>query len=376
MLFKSVLSALALSGAVYAAPAAHLHHQHKRDVVHVTETVVITVGAGAAATVDAGAPSAVQTTVDSVTDGTATQYAYSLAQATGEASTTATGTAVAPFEAATIASSTESTAAATSTASSDSSSFSAGSKGITYSPYNADGTCKALSDVKTDLAKLANYEVIRLYGVDCSQVENVLQAKADGQKLFLGIYFVSELEAGIEQMANAIANYGSWDDVLTVSIGNELVNSGEATPAQIKEYVSTARTALTSKGYTGDVVSVDTHVAILNNPELCEYSDYIAFNAHAYWDGNTVSSDAGPWLLLQMQRVWSACGKHVMCVESGWPHEGSNNGVAVASSADQKAAISSIDGTCGNDVIVFTAFDDLWKNPGSLGVEQYWGIYN
>lgn len=383
MLFKSVINSIVLAcmaTSSLASPIAHLHHMHKRDVVHVTETVIVTVGGTNTDFNDV--PAATQTTIsETQSTGTQTNYAYqvtvaSSASSTADFETQAAAVATAETSSSIESTSTSSTAESTETSSSSSSSaFNGGSKGITYSPYNDDGTCKDLSSVKSDLAKLSNYEIIRLYGVDCSQVENVLQAKADGQKLFLGIYYVSDLENGINTLVNAVKTYGSWSDVHTISIGNELVNNGEATVAQIGEYVSTARSLLTSAGYSGSVVSVDTHVAIINNPGLCEFSDYIAFNAHAYWDGSIVGKDAGAWLLLQMQRVWSACNKNVMCVESGWPHEGSANGVAVASSSEQSAAIGSIQSTCGDDTIVFNAFDDLWKSPGSKGVEQYWGIY-
>jgi exo-beta-1,3-glucanase (GH17 family) len=30
----------------------------------------------------------------------------------------------------------------------------------------------------------------------------------------------------------------------------------------------------------------------------------------------------------------------------------------------------------GNKVIMFSAFDDLWKSPGQYDVEQYWGLLN
>lgn len=388
MLFKSVLQSLlvaSIASQTLASPVAHLHHMHKRDVVHVTETVVVTVGG--ANTALAEAPAATQTTIDNVpTEGTQTAYAYKVTVLGNDDVDSATATTassdVKNFETQAIVAATSSTtsssapAETSSTSNDNSSAFSAASKGITYSPYNSDGTCKDLAGVKSDLAKLSDYSLIRLYGVDCNQVENVMQAKGSNQKLFLGIFFMDQIEAGISQIANAIKAHGSWDDVHTVSIGNELVNNGEATPAQIGAYVAAGRSALKSAGYSGPVVSVDTHVAIINNPDLCQYSDYIAFNAHAYWDGTIVGADAGPWLLLQMQRVWSACGgKNVLCTESGWPHAGDNNGVAVASPSEAKSAISSIGSTCGEDTIVFTAFDDLWKAPGSKNCEQYWGIY-
>lgn len=368
-------AAAAALAAAQPVPNVHAHHAHKRDVVHVTETVLVTVDADA----PFNAPAPVQTAVGEQTDGTATQYAYQVTQAPAAAPVNPDEQTQAPAPAAATTAATADAAPAQNKQASVAPapvSASAGTVGITYSPYNSDGTCKSLSAVQSDLATLGDYAIIRLYGVDCNQIANVFQAKKSSQKLFLGIFDVSDISGAVSNIAAGVKAYGSWDDVYTVSVGNELVNMGSATPAQIGQYVAQARSDLQAAGYSGPVVSVDTHVAILANPELCQYSDYIAFNAHAYWDGTVSSGDAGPWLLLQMQRVANECGKHVMCVESGWPHSGGNNGVAVASPSDQTSAMNSLSSVCGNDVLAFTGFDDLWKNPGPNGVEQFWGIFH
>ena len=249
-------------------------------------------------------------------------------------------------------------------------------KGITYSPYNADGTCKTLEQVSSDLANMKDFPNIRLYGVDCSQVENVLQAKQKSQKLFLGIYFMDQIEQSVQTMKNAVEQYGSWDDVITVSIGNELVNSKQATPEQVGQYIATGKAALRAAGYTGPVVSVDTFIAVIDNPELCQYSDYMAVNAHAYFDKYTVAPDSGKWLLQQIQRVWGACNgeKDVLVAESGWPSKGETYGVAVPSKENQRLAVDSIISVCGSDTFLYNAYNDYWKPDGYLGVEKYWGI--
>ena len=249
--------------------------------------------------------------------------------------------------------------------------------GISYSPYTDAGDCKTSDEVATDLAQLTNFTYIRLYGVDCSQVEYVLNAKSSSQKIFQGIYYMDEIEAGVEAIADAISTTGSsWDDFVTISIGNELVNSGSATVEQVSSYVSTGRTALTAAGYTGDVVAVDTFIAVIDNPGLCNLSDYMAVNAHAYFDYNTAAADAGPWVLEQIQRVWYACSgeKSVVVTESGWPWAGDTDGAAVPSLANQEAALTSIQDTCGDDVYMFSAFDHKWASPGAYDVEQYFGI--
>ena len=61
-------------------------------------------------------------------------------------------------------------------------------------------------------------------------------------------------------------------------------------------------------GYTGPVVAVDTFIAIYNNPSLCNASDYIAANAHAYFDGAVAASGAGAWVAQQASKLSSLCG--------------------------------------------------------------------
>lgn len=383
MLFSNLVKSAALAASLVAAAPAHVHNEHKREVVYVTETRVVVVTAGAPQVISGADTTVTLDTVNTALASASASDSTYLREAQGTAvavATTETEATTATTEAATTATTVEATTSTTSTSSVASSTATSTpkGKGVTYSPYTAAGACKSLDEVKADLAKLTSYEVIRLYGVDCSQVEHVLQAKTSSQKLFLGIYFMDAIEAGVSEMASAIASYGSWDDVITVSIGNELVNSGIATVSQVASYLSIGRAALTAAGYTGPVVSVDTHVATINNPGLCDLSDFVAINAHAYFDYNTVAADAGPWLLLQIQRVWSACGgaKHVYVTESGWPHQGDTYGVAIASTEAQTAAISSISSAVGDDVILFNAFDDLWKADGAQNCEKYWGFIN
>lgn len=361
-------------GLLASQAMASEHHEHKReaavDYVTVVETAYVTAGAGDATISTSVSTSIIAETVPTSPKVTSPEVEY---ETSSVAVTTTTAAAV--------TTSSESTAASTSAASTSSSSSSSesvgsgGALGITYSPYTSSGGCKTAAEVASDIAKLSGFSIIRLYAVDCDQVANVYAAKASGQKLFLGVYDMSSIEASIEAMNSAIG--GDWSDVVTVSIGNELVNSGEATVSEIGSYVSTGRSALKAVGYTGPVVSVDTFIAVIENPGLCSYSDYMAVNAHAYFDGTVTSGQAGTWAVEQIQRVWEACSgdKSVTIVESGWPWKGDTNGVAVASTSDQDAAISALKSSIANDVYLFNAFNDLWKSPGEYNCEQYWGIY-
>lgn len=251
-------------------------------------------------------------------------------------------------------------------------------RGIVYSPYKPGG-CKTADEVKADVAQLSSFPLIRLYGVDCDQVSNVLAALAPNQKVFLGVFDMNSIENSIKTINNAVQTYSQgWDIVDTISIGNELVNNGQASVDKIASYLTTARQALTSYGYGGKVVSVDTFIAVINNPGLCKLSDYHAVNAHAFFDGNIEAAGSGDWLVQQVERVKNACGddKPVFISETGWPSKGESNGKAVPSQENQRAAINSIEEKIGNNCILFTAFNDYWKADGPFGAEKYYGIFD
>lgn len=408
MQLRNSLALSLLAGSALAQPVQH--HAHRReadaeaavDYVTLWQTYYVTAGDDGVPTTTSAEvpkPTSVVPTTSASPVAESSSSASPVAPSTSESSSTPESSSSEPTTSSTSQSSTSETHAATTSSSSSAASTtsessssapasssasssapaasagSAGALGITYSPYSNSGGCKSSSEVASELSKLTGYSVIRLYGVDCNQVSNVYNAKADHQKLFLGVYDVGNIDADIQTIHDGIN--GDWSVVETVSIGNELVNGGQATVSQVSGYVQQGRSKLSSLGYNGPVVAVDTFIATINNPGLCDISDYMAVNAHAYFDGGVTSSEAGSWANEQIQRVWSACGgkKKVTIVESGWPSKGDSNGKAVASTSDQSAAIDSLKETIGNDCYLFTAFNDLWKSPGYLNVEQWWGLY-
>lgn len=379
----AVAATVAMSALVATAqPLPHVHNVHaKREAAGEAVTVVVTnyvtKYADAADVAAAVTSPVVEETVISVP--TTSSKAAAPTTSSKAAATPAT-TSKAVVASSSAETSTSSAAASAPSSSSSSVSFPGGAKGIVYSPYKVGG-CKTADEVKSDIAKLSGFSVIRIYGVDCDQVPNVLAALGEGQKVFLGIFDVANIESGLSTINDAIKAHGAgWSVVHTISIGNELVNNGAATVDQIAGYVKTARSVLSGFGYTGPVVSVDTFIAVINNPGLCALSDYMAVNAHSFFDGNILAKDSGDWVLQQIQRVWSACSsagseKDVLITESGWPSRGESHGVAVPSLENQKAAISSIKEKVADSCILFTAFNDLWKEDGPMSAEKYYGIY-
>ncbi len=255
--------------------------------------------------------------------------------------------------------------------------------GVTYSPYKGSGGCKSSEEVHNDFALFAkDHGVIRLYGVDCDQVATAYAAaKTFGNKLFLGIYDISEpaLTQAVSTIADGVEN--DWSLVDTISVGNELVNNGQVTAAQSVSALEKARSGLRAAGYQGPVVIVDTFVAVLAHPELCDKSDYCAINVHPFFDPNTSAGDAGKFVTSTVGNIRQklSSDKRVVVTETGWPWQGESNGAAVPGMDQQTKAISSIKSAYSSqpaDVILFTAFNDLWKKAEShtFMAEQFWGM--
>jgi exo-beta-1,3-glucanase (GH17 family) len=264
-------------------------------------------------------------------------------------------------------------------ASSSSSSSESSGYGVSYSAYLANGDCKTQDQVNQDVAAFGNsYSMVRIYGTSCNQVATVLSAaKSHGLKLFAGVSDLSTLNSEIQTIVSA-AN-GDWSSFDTITIGNELVNSGAASASAVVAALSTARGLLGAAGYTGKIVTVDTLTATLLNPVLADKSDYAAVNCHPFFDPNTAPSDAGGFIQTQISNLRTKLAnsnQEIVITETGYPHCGSANGQAVPSLSNQAAALSSIKSTFSSGIVLLSAFDDAWKtnSAGTFGVEQCWGI--
>jgi len=225
----------------------------------------------------------------------------------------------------------------------------------------------------------ASYDVVRLYGTDCKQVENTLDAlKGKNTQLFVGIFDIGSASSEAETIISAVKNHanGDWSRINTVNVGNEVVNDGGSVSA-VTSAVGSVRSQLRSAGFNGPVVTVDTMVAYSEHPELCQASDFCAINCHAFFDNTQEASGAGPYVLGWVQGIASAHpDKKVIVTESGWPSKGDTNGKAVPSPENQKAAIDSLSSTFSSNLIMFSLYNNLWKtsDAAQFNAEKWWGI--
>ncbi|CAI8494002.1 unnamed protein product [Pichia kudriavzevii] len=377
-------SLLLLLATAVAIPMEHVHHAHqRRDTIYVTDVVMQTQFQQdnvLSPSTDIQDPQTSSETspesVDSILQDTQTTLATSTTSSAVAESTwsvedqSSTSTSVSSGVASTSSLTSSSTS---SSASSSASSSSDNGIGIAYSPYTSSGSCKSLEEVQSDFAQLPYFPIIRVYAPDCNVISNLLSTLSSNQQIFAGLFYKDTIEKDIDSLYEQLN--GDWSRIYTVNVGNEWVNSGTYDAQTVVDTVKSARTYLQSKGYTGKVVTVDTVPAYENNPTLCDASDYAAVNQHAFWNGDLQPSDSGKFIQDTITQMESLCGKDVLITESGWPTQGTAYGTCQPGKSEQETAIQSIRDACADKVIFFTAFNDLWKQPGQNGVEPYWGIY-
>ena len=188
------------------------------------------------------------------------------------------------------------------------------------------------------------------------------------------VYSSSVVQSQLQDLITQVN--GDWSVINTVSVGNELVNGGKASPSQVIADLSASRSTLRAKGYNGPVVTVDTMIAVENNIQLCLESDYCAINCHAFYDGGVLPSGAGQFVLNFVKKISAAAGgKTTVVTESGWPSKGSANGVAIPSVANQQTAMSSLKSTFSTNLIQYTAYNNLWLTSSSDSTISWWGVY-
>lgn len=252
--------------------------------------------------------------------------------------------------------------------------------GICYELIDNAVKCKSKDTMNSEFAflKSQGYTKVRVYDIGCPLGDVAAAAGAQGLALIAGINTVSNVAGDIAKLISMLQ--GNWGAVDTIVVGNEVVNVNPGAVGAVVAAIGAARGLLSAAGFKGHVVTVDTFIAHSNHPELCANSDYCAVNAHAFFDPNIVAEQAGDFVLNtamgMVQKV--ANGKTIVITESGWPHQGSPNGKAVASMQSQQSAIGSLKSkvaASGIGLFLFQAYDATYKQPGALGVEQFFGIY-
>ncbi len=247
--------------------------------------------------------------------------------------------------------------------------------GTTYTPYYpTSGLCMSKEDVEKDIAALAakGIKIVRTYSTDCNTLENVGSAcEKHGIQMMVGVFIdgsgCSASDAKIAEQISALKNWAKWDMVPLINIGNEAIINGHCSAQQIATLIQTCRGEFS--GYTGPYTTAET-VNIWEAPEtqsaLCGVVDVIGTNAHAFFNYQTTAASAGQFVKSQLDLVSNLCpGKEGIVLETGWPSKGNSMGSAIAGVSEQAIAIASIIKECGDQSILFSLYDDQWKDPNT-----------
>ncbi|CCE65306.1 hypothetical protein TPHA_0K01730 [Tetrapisispora phaffii CBS 4417] len=305
------------------------------------------------------------------------------AQSSSKATTTLSPASTAITQAEETTSTSIAVAATSSSSSSSSSSLVGAPQAIVYSPYNDDGSCKDADTVKTDLNFIASKGIfqIRVYATDCNSLETVEPVCKDlGIKINQGLWISSAGVDSIDDSLSSLIAYGqsnNWDVIEYITIGNEAVNSGYCSVSDLIAKIASVKSQLQAAGYSGQVTTSEPPVTFINSPELCTSSDidFVGINPHSYFDANSNAASAGSFVKGQYDLTVAACGsKNVVITETGFPSAGNQNGGNIPSKANQLIAVQSILDEMNKQVTILSTYNDFWKDPGSYGIEQYFGI--
>lgn len=257
---------------------------------------------------------------------------------------------------------------------------------ITYTPYNKDtGNCQTADQVEADLQAIAfsGFTTIRTYSTDCDTLVNVgKSAVNNGLRIIPGIYIsASGCTIDSPDIAEQVADFAAWahwDLVEFFVVGNEALVNGFCSGAQLGALITGVRGALGAH-FSGHFTTTDV-VSAWQDPSaaapVCAAVDFPSANVHSYFTSTVGPADAGEFVKGQLAIVEAACGNKASgyVLEAGFPTSGAAIGLNVPSAENQEVAIKSILDVVGSKTVLFSMFDDHWKNPGAYDCEQHWGL--
>ncbi|KAJ2745431.1 hypothetical protein GGI20_002185 [Coemansia sp. BCRC 34301] len=256
--------------------------------------------------------------------------------------------------------------------------------GLTYSPYNTDGSCPDVNTVAGQLQKVAAATGhIRLYSSDCSQLSSVLQAITRNNialDVYAGIWLAagpSRMQADLDQFVAAAKTFGT-SLIKGLSVGNEDISNGMS-EATLIGYINQVRSRLQAEGLSGIPIYTTEQDAKFSRA-MAAASDVVQINVHTIFDGYFANMDASVQSVIQRANHIKnniAGDKLVRFGESGWSSAG-NTGPSPLTLANEIAYAQKFKcaaAAAGYEYFYFEAKDAQWK-AGAVQSEQNFGIFN
>ncbi|KAI8322776.1 glycoside hydrolase [Martensiomyces pterosporus] len=257
--------------------------------------------------------------------------------------------------------------------------------GLTYSPYNTDGSCPDAGAVASQLKQVASVASnVRLYSTDCSQLSNALQAITSnnlGLDVYAGIWVsdgAGRFKSDLDQFVAAAKQFGGSNLIKGVSVGNEETSKGVSESTLIG-YISQVRSRLQAEGL-GSIPVYTTEQDAHFTAGMAAVSDVVQVNIYAMFDSYFAGIDFSVQSVIQRAnniKEHVANGKPVRFGESGWSSAGTS-GPCPLSLANQQAYAKKFKcaaAAAGYDYFYFEAKNANWKK-GASESEQNFGIFN
>ena len=104
--------------------------------------------------------------------------------------------------------------------------------------------------------------------------------------------------------------------------------SNSTTLSTLIGYIKAVRQAVQSAGTP--LAYDDTYQTLLNNPAVCQQTDYLLANIYPYWEGVSIGQAASFTQQKYSLLTTAYPGKQIWIGEAGWPTDGDAMGSAVA----------------------------------------------
>lgn len=264
---------------------------------------------------------------------------------------------------------------------------------IVYFPYTPLSTCKTALTIRSDVADIRSrgFSTLRLHASDCNALHTVgTAAHLHSMRLILGIHIDDSdsddpLRLAEEQITDLLewaadSTTPGWELIELVVIGEETIFTSVLEPYVLTAFMRSARTRLREAGYRGPVTTIEPIPTLYEHASsLCPVIDVPASNIHPFFSAAISAPNAGAYVKDALDVLDQICDEPkapAVNLETGWPSRGRRNGDAIPGEVEQTQAITAIVKEAGARSTIIGWGDDVWRDPGELGVETAWGCEN
>lgn len=233
------------------------------------------------------------------------------------------------------------------------------------------------AEVAADLALVApRVRAIRTYASREGKYDIAAMARAQGLKLWLGIWLGRDPAANAREIAAGIAIARAHPETVErVIVGNEVLLRKDLPVADLTAAIDRVRAAVPEP-----VTYADVWEFWERNPQIAAHVDFVTVHLLPYWEDDPTGIERAVAHVRDVYHRMVAAfpGKPVVIGETGWPSGGRWRRDAAPSRVNQAVFLRRFIAAAqaeGFDYNLIEAFDQVWKseNEGTMGAR--WGLW-